>query len=84
MIGDVSPDGKNLVFFESGEGVGSNYSVFLRGMDGSPAVRLGSGAFPSLSPDGKWVAALSLASPAQIEVLPTGAGKPRAFIAFRN
>ena len=61
LMGDVSPDGKNLIFFESGEGVGSNYSVFMRGMDGSPAVRLGSGAFPSLSPDGKWVAAINLA-----------------------
>ena len=77
LIGDVSPDGKSLVFFESGEGVGSNYSVFMRGMDGTPAVRLGSGAFPSLSPDGKWVAAINLASPAQIELLPTGAGQPR-------
>ena len=77
LIADVSPDGKNLIFFESGEGVGSNYSVFMRGMDGSPAVRLGSGEFPALSPDGKWVAALNLASPAQIELLPTGAGQPR-------
>jgi len=77
LIADVSPDGKNLVFFESGEGVGSNYSVFMRGIDGSSAVRLGSGAFPALSPDGKWVAAINLASPAQIEVLPTGAGQPR-------
>jgi len=77
LISDVSPDGKQLIFFESGEGVGSNYSVFMRGMDGSPAVRLGSGDFPSLSPDGKWVAALNLASPAQIELLPTGAGQPR-------
>ena len=77
LMGDVSPDGKNLIFFESGEGVGSNYSVFMRGMDGSPAVRLGSGNFPSLSPDGKWVAAINLASPAQIELLPIGAGQPR-------
>ena len=77
LIGDVSPDGKNLIFFESGEGVGSNYSVFMRGIDGTAAVRLGSGAFPSLSPDGKWVAAINLASPAQIELLPTGAGQPR-------
>lgn len=77
LIGDVSPDGKNLIFFESGEGVGSNYSVFMRGMDGSPAVRLGSGDFPALSPDGKWVAAINLASPAQIELLPTGAGQAR-------
>jgi serine/threonine protein kinase len=77
LTGDVSPDGKNVVFFESGEGVGSNYSVFMRGMDGSPAVRLGSGEFPKLSPDGKWVAALNLASPEQIELLPTGVGQPR-------
>jgi len=77
LAGDVSPDGKNLIFFESGEAAGSNYSVFMRGMDGSPAVRLGSGDFPALSPDGKWVAALNLASPAQIELLPTGAGQPR-------
>ena len=77
LLSDVSPDGKNLVFFESGEGVGSNYSVFMRGMDGSPAVRLGSGDFPSLSPDGRWVAAINRASPAQIELLPTGAGQPR-------
>jgi len=77
LTGNVSPDGKNLIFFESGEGVGSNYSVFMRGMDGSPAVRLGTGDFPALSPDGKWVAALNLASPAQVELLPTGAGQPR-------
>jgi len=77
LIGDVSPDGKNLIFFESGEGVGSNYSVFMRGMDGSPAVRLGSGNFPSLSTDGKWVAAINLDSPAQIELLAIGAGQPR-------
>ena len=77
LMGDVSPDGKNLIFFESGEGVGSNYSVFMRGMDGSPAVRLGSGDFPALSPDSKLVAAINLASPAQVELLPTGAGSPR-------
>ncbi len=77
LTGDVSPDGKSLTFFESGEGVGSNYSVFMRGMDGSSAIRLGSGSFPSLSPDGKWVAALSLSSPSQIQLLPTGAGQPR-------
>jgi eukaryotic-like serine/threonine-protein kinase len=77
LTADVSPDGKNLIFFESGEGVGSNYSVFMRGMDGSVAVRLGSGAFPALSPDGKWVAALNNGSPAQLELLPTGTGQPR-------
>jgi eukaryotic-like serine/threonine-protein kinase len=77
LVADMSPDGKTLLFFESGEGVGSNYSVFIRGMDGSPAVRLGSGAFPALSPDGKWVAALNNGSPNQLELLPTGTGQQR-------
>lgn len=74
---DLSPDGSNLLFFESGEGVGANYSIFMRGMDGSPAVRLGSGAFPSLSPDGKWAVAIDNGSPNQVELLPTGTGQHR-------
>ena len=77
LTSDVSPDGKNLLFFESGEGVGSNYSIFMRGMDGSSAVRLGSGAFPALSPDAKWVVALDNSSPRQLELLPTGTGQMR-------
>jgi Tol biopolymer transport system component len=77
LTADASRDGKNLVFFESGEGVGANYSTFIRGMDGSPAVRLGSGTYPSLSPDGKWVAVVNNASPSQLEILPTGTGQPR-------
>jgi eukaryotic-like serine/threonine-protein kinase len=74
---DLSPDGNNLLFFESGEGVGANYSVFMRAMDGSPAIRLGSGAFPSLSPDGKWAVAIDNGSPNQVELLPTGTGQHR-------
>ncbi|MBS1853332.1 MAG: protein kinase [Acidobacteria bacterium] len=77
LVSDVSKDGKDLLFFESGEGVGSNYSIFMRGMDGSPAMRLGSGGFPALSPDGKWVAALNGDSPSQVELLPTGTGQPQ-------
>jgi len=76
-VADLTPDGRTALFFESGEGVGAKYSVFLRETNGSPAIRLGEGTFPSLSPDGKWVAALDLSSPAQVELLPTGAGQPR-------
>lgn len=76
-IADLSPDGKTLLFDESGEGVGARYGVFLRKSDGSPAIRLGDGANPAMSPDGKSVAALDLSSPAQIELLPTGVGQPR-------
>ena len=76
-VADLSHDGKTLLFDETGEGVGAKYSVFLRKTDGSPAVRLGDGAYPAMSPDGKWVAALDLSSLKQIELLPTGIGQPR-------
>ncbi len=77
LLADISPDGKTLIFDESGEAVGARYGSFLRKTDGSPAVRLGDGAFSALSPDGKWVAALDLSSPVQIQLLPIGAGQPR-------
>ena len=77
LLADISPDGKTLIFDESGEAVGARYGSFLRKTDGSPAVRLGDGAFSALSPDGKWVASLDLSSPIQIQLLPTGAGQPR-------
>jgi eukaryotic-like serine/threonine-protein kinase len=77
LASDITPDNKNVIFFESGEGVGPNYAVYMRGLDGSAAVRLGEGDFPFLSPDGKWVVALTHTSPAQLQLLPTGAGQPR-------
>jgi len=75
LVGDISPDGRKIVFEEVGEGGGEGYSVYLRGTDGSPAVRLGSGHGPRLSPDGKWVVAGDLRS-GQIVLLPTGPGEP--------
>ena len=74
----LSDDGETMVFTEEGEGGGAGYSIYLRRTDGSPAVRLGEGAGLALSPDGKWVlAALVQPSPAQLILLPTGAGEPR-------
>ena len=74
---DLSPDGKTLLFLESGEGGGENYSVYIRQTDGSPAVRLGDGAAYALSPDQKWVIAGSVRSPLESSLLPTGAGESR-------
>jgi eukaryotic-like serine/threonine-protein kinase len=74
----LSEDGKTLVFTEQGAGGGSGYSVYLRKMDGSPAVRLGEGNADALSPDGKWVlASLVRSSPISMVLLPTGAGESR-------
>src|SRR6267143_2028567 len=76
LLTDMSADGKTIVFSETGEAVGANYSIFLRKTDGSPAVRLGDGGFGFLSPDEKWVLAEDR-SPARLMLLPTGVGDPR-------
>ncbi|MDQ2977805.1 MAG: protein kinase [Acidobacteriota bacterium] len=74
----LSADGRSVLFFESGEGGGPGYSVYVRGTDGSPAVRLGEGNALSLSPDGKWaLAILHKHTDAQLVLYPTGAGQPR-------
>src|SRR5262249_52462022 len=51
----LSTDGKTLMMIENGEGTGGKVVTFVRGTDGSPAVRLGDWAGLSLSPDQKWV-----------------------------
>lgn len=76
LITDISPDGKIIVFSESGEAAGANYNLFLRKTDGSPAVRLGDGGVGYLSPDGHWVLAADR-SPAKLVLLPTGVGEPK-------
>ncbi len=73
----LSKDGKNVLFCETGEAVGARYGIYLRKIDGSPAIRLGDGAFADLSPDGKWAVATDLQTPSQLELLPTGVGEPR-------
>jgi Tol biopolymer transport system component len=76
-LGDISRDGKFVLFEEEGEGGGPNYTVFLRNMDGSPPVRIGEGRAEAISPDNKWV----ITQPMQqgsLMVVPTGAGQARA------
>jgi eukaryotic-like serine/threonine-protein kinase len=76
LLTDMSADGKTIIFSETGEAVGTNYSIFLRKTDGSPAVRLGDGGFGYLSPDGKWVLSEDR-SPSGLVLLPTGVGEPK-------
>jgi tRNA A-37 threonylcarbamoyl transferase component Bud32/Tol biopolymer transport system component len=77
VAGDISSDGKMVLFSETGEAVGTHYSIFARKMDGSAAIRLGEGGFPVFSPDGRFAAAIENSSPSQIELVPIGAGQPR-------
>jgi eukaryotic-like serine/threonine-protein kinase len=74
---DLSSDGKTLIFTESGEGGGENYSAYMRTTDGAPAVRLGSGIALALSADQKWVLTNQIHSPLETTLVPTGAGETR-------
>jgi len=78
LMADVSADGRTLLFSETGEGGGKGYSVYMRGLDGSPAVRLGEGNAQKFSPDGKRVLAL-VGPPGNPEMViySTGAGESK-------
>ena len=74
---DISPDRKSVLFEESSAPAGVNYAVCLRGLDGSPPVRLGDGSAGGLSPDGNWAISVFTGSPERITLLPLGPGAPR-------
>ncbi|HYN16022.1 MAG TPA: protein kinase [Terriglobales bacterium] len=82
---DMSADGKTVLFDEEGVGGamahsktgGLSYAVYVRKTDGSAAVLLGAGGAVALSPDEKWAIAQPQTTPAQLILLPTGAGESR-------
>src|SRR5262249_38184956 len=69
-IGDLSPDGRKLLFSDSADG--QTY-VLLRETDGKPAKVLGPGLAFALSPDGR-TAALLPKERDRLVLAPTGAG----------
>jgi len=75
-VRDLSADGTKLLLAELGTAEGRDGGIYLRGADGSPAVRLGDGVPHSLSPDGDW--ALVRREGRNLALIPTGAGQARA------
>ncbi len=74
---DISGDGKMILFEEEGS-ESQNYTVFVRDVDGSPAIPIGEGYGLALSSDKRWALAEKLTEPAhEIWLLPIGAGEPR-------
>ena len=76
---DLTDDGKIVAFDETGEAGEDTGAFYIRGTDGSPAVRLGNGVTPELSRDGKKVLAMvpGRDGKRRLTELPTGAGDPR-------
>jgi len=75
---DLSADGRTVLFMESGEGGGPDYTTFLRQTDGSLPVRLGTGRGVALSPDRRSVLSIPIRERDRIDVVPTGAGETRS------
>ncbi len=71
----ISPDGKKVLLEDQSAQAGSDYWVGLRGMDGSPPIRLGEGWGGGFSPDGKWTATSISSIPESTFLLPIGAGE---------
>jgi eukaryotic-like serine/threonine-protein kinase len=72
----LSADGKTLAFTESGAGAGPFPTGFVRGTDGSSAIRLGEGVASALSPDGTSVLVVADGR-SSLKVVPVGIGQPR-------
>ncbi len=77
LMRSVSADGRLIVFDETGEGGGPDSGVYVRGTDGSPAVRLGDGIASALSPDGQTVLGIRGRESATLTWMPVGAGVAR-------
>jgi dipeptidyl aminopeptidase/acylaminoacyl peptidase len=73
----LSSDGRFVLMAEVLRGRGAAGSIYLRGTDGSDAIRLGDGFPEDLSPNGKWVLATSVDTRAHWFLLPTGTGASR-------
>ena len=71
---DMSADGKTVLFNE--QNIQPN-GVYLRKLDGSPAVRIGEGTSYGFSPDGRWALSTRVEQDSQFTLLPTGAGEPK-------
>jgi len=80
LLADISRDSKSLLFSEGGDAArsGEDFVAYLRGTDGSAALRLGPGIPLEISPDGKWALVLgSSRAPSQLILLPTRTGEAR-------
>jgi hypothetical protein len=72
---DISADGRTALLSVSDSD--PDYSVVIRGVDGSTPVKIGSGRAQELSPDGRWALSITPTTPYRVLLSPTGAGESR-------
>jgi hypothetical protein len=71
---DISSDGGTILFNEQNL---KPLGIYLRKLDGSPAVRIGEGNAVGFSPDGRSALSIKELENGQFTLLPTGAGEPK-------
>ncbi|HET9784122.1 MAG TPA: protein kinase [Terriglobales bacterium] len=71
-------DGRSMIFTDASLEAGSDYTILYQRLDGSPAVRIGSGDGLALSPDGTLAVGMLHGPPPHLVLYPTGAGESRA------
>ena len=74
----LTPDGKLLLFDESGEGARPGPIAYLRPTDGAPAIRLADGLGVALTRAGDLALVRAITVPEHFVLVPVGAGQPRA------
>ncbi len=74
---DLSPDGRQLLFYEYNSPVTVDFATYLRKTDGSDPKLLGAGKALALSPDGKWALVVLTSPEPHLALLPTGVGERR-------
>src|SRR5262249_6024295 len=74
---DISPDGRVVLFDESGVAGGSQSTVYLHRLDDRSTVRIGSGVAMAFAPDGKAVLTTDTENRTRLRLIPLGDGKPQ-------
>jgi len=83
MVTALSRDGSQILFEEQRRVSGGRRTpIYLRPVDGGPAVHIGEGRARAISPDGAWVVA-DTGLPGQLELIPTGVGESK-HVAFEG
>ena len=76
MATQISADGKQVLLGRGDDWGTLPGAIYLRPMDGSPAVPMGPGERFALSSDGRWVLNWTSSAPSQLSLIPTGPGTP--------
>jgi len=74
---DFSRDGSLVLFDESGEGGGPNWTVYLRRLADGTTTRLAEGHALALAPDGRAALVLNVADRRHVTIVPVGEGQTR-------